>query len=341
MTFIISAANEGFTLQVSDRLLSEGKDPFDEYTNKSVLVRTLRGLVSVTYTGPSFLLGQRVDHIIAQEAVGYRELREGTMSQSVGLFASAPSVGTLLVRLRERLWSYGAWRNRGGAVVVTGWQWRLPPRSARPVGSALLRQYRPVVYTLKGAQPTLTSHLKRIPPRLTSMRVRFAGSGVDAMTPHDHARLKETLNPLGPGNLWGVERGLVDFLREISQRHDGVGGDCLSIAMSPHNDILRCSYFPWEPQSAPWNYQELPSHAFFTPWIISGRTAVPPTRTTMPGIKIGGLSVDFGGSYQPPLDPKTGAMDLADLDFSPVAGPTPAGWRPMHGAWRAPEPHRK
>jgi hypothetical protein len=75
MTIILSLVTSYYSLQVSDRLLSEPKGqnqykPWDPASNKSVVVLTRDGLISMGYTGPAFISRIPMDGWIAEAITG-------------------------------------------------------------------------------------------------------------------------------------------------------------------------------------------------------------------------------------------------------------------------------
>ena len=75
MTIILSLVTSYYSLQVSDRLLTVPKpgdryEPWDPASNKSVIVLTRDGLISMSYTGPAFNSRTPMDGWIAEVITG-------------------------------------------------------------------------------------------------------------------------------------------------------------------------------------------------------------------------------------------------------------------------------
>jgi hypothetical protein len=70
MTLVLSVATPAYSLQVSDRLVSKGGEPFDPLANKNVVVRATDGLLVFGYTGLAFLDRMPTDTWIADRISG-------------------------------------------------------------------------------------------------------------------------------------------------------------------------------------------------------------------------------------------------------------------------------
>lgn len=71
MTIILSLIHAQYALQISDRQLSEEKQPgqyeaWDRASNKSVILLGHDGLISMGYSGPAFISGATTDGWIAE-----------------------------------------------------------------------------------------------------------------------------------------------------------------------------------------------------------------------------------------------------------------------------------
>ena len=74
VTIILSLVTAQYALQASDRLLTvragNRYDPWDRVSNKSVIVLTRDGLISMGYTGPAFVSRATMDGWIAEVLTG-------------------------------------------------------------------------------------------------------------------------------------------------------------------------------------------------------------------------------------------------------------------------------
>ncbi len=61
MTLILSLASSWFTLQVSDRLVTQAGKQFDPIANKNILYIGPDGIISLGYTGLAYLDGIPTD----------------------------------------------------------------------------------------------------------------------------------------------------------------------------------------------------------------------------------------------------------------------------------------
>lgn len=70
MTLIVSVRSYCGTLQMSDRLLSRGGEPWDPESNKTIVLSLSNAIVSISYSGPAYIEGFPTDQWIVQRLTG-------------------------------------------------------------------------------------------------------------------------------------------------------------------------------------------------------------------------------------------------------------------------------
>jgi hypothetical protein len=142
VTIILSLVTANFALQISDRLLSwkPGSEyvPWDPASNKSVVVLTRDGLITMGYSGPGFISGATTDGWIAEALTG-KKLGAHRSRPYFGLEigASGPQ-GFLAVHLNtvaDRLNQAAriGQVNRKLSVHYVGFRWQSLKKPAWPV----------------------------------------------------------------------------------------------------------------------------------------------------------------------------------------------------------------
>src|SRR5208337_1465023 len=96
MSIVLTAACRLFTMQVSDRLITEirpadratnqpgASRPFDALSNKSIVFRAQNAIVSMAYVGSAYLDGKPTDEWIAEQLWG-EPLTDRTPDGRVGM----------------------------------------------------------------------------------------------------------------------------------------------------------------------------------------------------------------------------------------------------------------
>jgi hypothetical protein len=306
LTLILTHLSRAWAVQVTDRLVSRSAagrtSPFDAEANKNVIFLTDRALVSIGYTGLSYISGVPTDEWIAQILLGEKVVRTPRGTPTLLTFNSPrrrlPSMGPALYRLSNRL----ATEYRGNATLrkvpvklsISGWL-GYRRKEARPI-SCIVEPGDPTRYRISWLAPRYLGK---------SQFVSAVPKGY--LQPGELQDLLSTLS--GVPNPTAAEKVLVEKIRAVAGRNpSNVGADCMSIALSPPQfgqAIVR--YVPATPASAtvtlPTGRVELPLG--YTPWIVSAsvvQAAGVWGDMTGTSLVVGGWRIAFEGPVGPIVD---------------------------------------
>ena len=132
VSLVWSYATVGYCLQISDRLVTNGSEPWDPQSNKTVIFWGSDGLITISYCGPAYLGGIPTDNQIAAaltegEAIRHRSSR---MTGAGDEF----DVGTAALLITDHLNTFPEFAAGGGELTVVGYQWnKKNGRNTRPL----------------------------------------------------------------------------------------------------------------------------------------------------------------------------------------------------------------
>ncbi len=287
MTLILSQASRWFTLQVGDRLVTQGSHPFDPIANKNVLYFGPDGIVSFGYTGLAYLDQIPTDQWLVEKMTGlFYERGERTGFLRIGRLPQWPSIGEAVRRLRDELDHIFALpamrqivRDTFFEVAGTGWQWTKRGR-ARPVLPGVVKKQGSDHFELYyGARHIGRQYLFSATPD--------ANAGII-----DWASLKNRLRSIRSPD--EAENVLVDTIRDVASKSVVVGANCMSILLPPPRfGTARVRYVGVDRVAAQISSREgearspiLP--AAFSPWIV-GAMGV-----HAPSILVGNMTFNVG-----------------------------------------------
>jgi hypothetical protein len=293
MTLILTLTNPAYTLQVSDRLLTQGDREFDPFANKALVFQARDALVSVGYSGLAYVRGAPTDHWLAEqisgEVISERGIRIGALSRWC-------DIGAAVIRLVQSLNQLPmVWRRGLGEVVIAGWQW---PRR-KP---ARLRQILWLLQSPDGRSPYVARQLvaRHLPAR-ENLRLLYVPRGAP-VSGQEVEELVRRIRGYGPQGHDLAEAALIEEVRRVRTRTLSVGPHCMSILISRFLPLPRVRYHP-EGQHSVVLREGPPLPMAFTPWIIGPDTAV----TASPVLVRGCSQRNVGGVRE---RPKSDALRL-------------------------------
>jgi hypothetical protein len=277
MTLVLSVATPAYSLQVSDRLVSKGGDPFDPLANKNVVLRATDGLLVFGYTGLAFLDGMPTDTWIADRISGGACAEIG-WALAYGSFA-VRDVGSSLLALSEPLQGNPGFREYGGEICAVGWQWDGKRQSA------LVRD---VLWRLQGQGEKL--RWSQLVPRHLPERgevFRMSATGNWALSAETWQTLLKRVAAAG-GDWQSVEMILVEAIRSAAERSPGtIGAHCMPILARPWmfpNALVKL--LPENPHHRDAMGESV--EVSYSPWMVA------PDAIHAPAVSVGGLSCEQG-----------------------------------------------
>jgi hypothetical protein len=263
--------NPAWVLQVTDRLVSKSVGskaaPYDPESNKNLVFLTNYAVVSIGYTGLSYLEGIPSDEWIAEALWGEKLIRGPTGGPAMSRFAGRqlPTLGPALKVLADKLTNVAvstpAMSRYPVFLAVTGWM------------AYAHKEPRPFFCTVGPRASTTPAAyaVQWVAPRHFGRRhfVSACPNGYVSL-----AERKELLNKLGTAEgPKSAEELLIQTLRIVAERSpETVGADCISISLSPpHLRQVIVEYLPGVVRVAVLRSgkgdAQLP--VSYTPWILS------------------------------------------------------------------------
>lgn len=278
MTLILARASAEYVLQVTDRLVSKGKQPHDRVANKNVLLFAKNAVVSMAYTGHAYLQDIPTDQWIAEKLTGIAVDKENPKSFHFGKTdLSWRDIGHSLLILTDQLTRRRKAQDFTLFITVTGWQWNSkgrfrpldgligPVRGNRAFGV----QYEPRHWYWRGECRTSATPLGHIfkdeLAELSSSLLRKPASEAEGL--------------------------LVNKIREVSRRSSVVGPHCISILLPPpSNPTITVRYHMATPSESSKSHELAGDQRVwgYSPWIIGPRSCNPPQMI------VGGLTIKLG-----------------------------------------------
>ena len=295
MTLILTHVTPDYVMQVTDRLVSQGSRSYDPESNKNVIFFTRNALVSIGYSGLSYLSGIPTDQWIVETLIGEKLPGRGSPMIGDSTRRRLPSIGQAVQLLADRLSTEWAkvrpeWRGHRIQLAISGW---LGYRRKRP---------RPIFCKIS-------------PSGATSHSVKWHthhsfGTELLDDTPEGYLRRQEgqeLVTSLGTSEMPDVEAALIRTIRMVAARNPRVGPDCMAITISPprfQNVIV--NYVPVQPRKAVTRTlrgQEVEIPVAGTPFMVSPGGIWAPNvmsaHSTPTTRSFGGWIVRFPGATQP------------------------------------------
>jgi hypothetical protein len=281
----LTAACSLFTIQVSDRLITEEnlltkeRREFDVLANKAVLYRARDGLISLGYVGAAFLERMPADEWLAEKLQG-QSLAIPPPGATPKLYGPKPAsrdIGLAVRSLKEQIelltpTPYGL------TISIAGWQ--TDGKRVRPILICLIR----------GANEKNIALLQ--PARSWSLTKLAVGEIGGYLSKSQKQALAEALEALPQSQSLpqDFERVMAETIRETSVKNRTVGPNLMSIVIprlgleKPHIRFL-----PSSPHHLKVDGEDT-IEAAFTPFIVDCAGTV-----LRPSVVVGGFTMHLGG----------------------------------------------
>ncbi len=310
MTLILNQVGWRWALQVSDRLVSTVRGgvaaPFDHASNKTVVLLTRTGIVSLSYCGLGYLAGRTTDTWIVEQVRG-RSVEchpDGRpFTARFGNEGQWPSLQEALERIRAGLQTLVSGpegpqlRRTPVAVVGVGWMFY---RAKRP---------RPIFF---GVTPGSTGYEIHWSSRVYGSQFLSQAVPGGYLSSAERAALADRLAPC---TLDEAEAELSATIASVSSRAPGVGPDCMAVAISPPiigNCHVRIRYLPRTQSTEVIHIGTVSTRVpvTYSPWLLGPNMYMAPTITTAGGptqCELGAYKVTIEG---PPTDGSLAHSDV-------------------------------
>lgn len=322
MTLHYSFVCPGFVIQIGDRLLSTSKrgkvEPWDPYSNKSLVAFCRNGLIVLSYAGSAFIDGQPTDsflaHLLSDGASDQRESPHFGPSTAFRRVAGL-DIGRVLDKVTAGVDARfpkqpSSQRDTGLDLLVSGWTWKRPKNGRAVHPRTFLREYTfdstERGMRLVGAGESTTNARYPLMARRRDSRFALCSIGATFDMKTVFQDLQEYHRSSSIISVDAVEEILRDAIRSASgkARGAGIGTELISIACqatgSPH---ARIRYI---------RDKSLGGRSAYTPWVITGAMAQPPQ------IFGGG---DGSGYSIGTTDSQGNDLTLVDFDCTPALDP--------------------
>jgi hypothetical protein len=285
VTIILSLIHAQYALQVSDRQLSEEKQPgqyeaWDRASNKSVILLGHDGLISMGYSGPAFISGATTDgwiaEVVAERTMGANRERPDFGIQ-LGEGVPDRAVYTHLSSVTDRLnEARNAGRvNRSLTISYVGLRWNNLNKPVWPVIGRITwdqarQRYAMVMSKRRWGWESGRSYL-------------FAASGFSEN--EARAALRSRLPNTDLSSKEQAVSTLIDVLRSLPPQDTTVGKDCLVTTIQREPPHLHVKHEPYGISQVSITFRggviDLP--ASFSPWILTPTLLATPQVISGPG----------------------------------------------------------
>jgi hypothetical protein len=299
VTLILNHASDLWVLQVSDRMVSRAGVPFDPVANKALVVILPDSVLSIAYTGLSYLDNLPTDCWLAQEVLG-RQLEvthdgRAPMVEFGPQARLAPRLDLLVSRLLAAL--PGAigrepnrgWRRLAPTIVLAGYRW-----SARRPRRTILGALEPAAnrrYTYGSAtRPAAGQFVVNALPRTNVSQDTW-----DRLKP----RARST-------NVAAVRLAMIEAVRATSASLPGVvGPETTGIWIDGSEPSIEVTFDSPAPATGELvsGTERIPLSIAYTPWVIAPGLVYSPTAHAGAGcwdIRAAGWSIRVNGTEPPP-----------------------------------------
>ncbi len=297
MTQSLTFVSERYILQVTDRLVTSvtGKK-FDELANKNLVYCARNAVVTVAYTGISYIGGKPTDHWIAEKLTdnefkmppGRPGLSGSRFGMAIGGQCLSPwlDLGLSLMHLRDalnnafsdvrRAWR-GDWLALPFEVIVSGYQWD-KAGLARPIIAQIRKPSSSEAFELE--------YEKR------DWYLGGRGALIDNPSGNfEPQRLRKILNSVATSSVDEVESIFVTAIQKLAQDNPTIGPHCMSILIAP--PVIRSVRIRLRPHTEHWvrissDAESGQRICAYSPWIIG------PNFISGPSVISGDSEASFG-----------------------------------------------
>ena len=307
MTLILSRASIDYVLQVTDRLVTQGDNPFDPLANKNIVYCSKNSLVAIGYTGFAFIGDAPTDQWIAQQLIGEpfdRGIRMGRLPQQL-------DQGQSIMLLKERLdaapiparWQK-QWKSQTFILCAQGWPWS--KTRVRPVIEWLAKNPGQDEFAIGRRQRHW--HLERRSLPDGAMGIRFC---LSAAPPGNisTAEMKALSARIQDAPCERTAGDMVHAVRAVASRNPAVVPHCMSILITPPRiGFATIRFIPASRREAILETATLSRRliAAYTPWIVGPNFAATPSLIT------GSVRTEI------PLGPYVVQIEAAELSGGPI-----------------------
>lgn len=289
MTLILSKSCINYVIQVSDRLVTQSQENFDELANKSIVYCAYNGILSISYTGHAFIGSLPTDQWIAEKLLGESFPRD-RKPPAIGFGKTKfVYIGPAFQMLKEEFnKAYHTeiksefrndWVDKSFDLCIDGFVWG-SKGNYRPFAAWLSKPQRSEIFEY-GCRP-----------RRWYLGGRFAVSAAPSLNISKDI-MQSLVDQLANKNFNEAEENLVNAIREISKSNPLVGGDCMSILLPPpnvaQNSPVRVKFIPINGGKAILhsNTRQTIINVAYTPWLIGPGSFSSPSIISGKGIEIG------------------------------------------------------
>jgi hypothetical protein len=238
MTLVLTVVSRQFTMQVSDRLVSEQRGslvtPRWSARNKSIVYLARDAFVSISYSGFAMLDGISTDDWMARVITGVADwngdvipaIRQRPVPECRDLGALVTILQRELNAAVSRL--SPALRSIPHTVTINGWQWPRRGGRARPLHWLIYKPAGEATFRLRN---NLGHHWYG----------DFLLTTVPLSTPFTDAEMSALVDTVRPalGSPEALESILVRAVRQVADRFRGIGKHCMSVQIRPPAATVR------------------------------------------------------------------------------------------------------
>jgi hypothetical protein len=296
MTLILARASKDYVLQVTDRLVTRGNEPFDTLANKNILYAAKNAVVAMAYTGQAFIGDVPTDQWIVETLSGRIFDRDRKPPFLSYVKTKVSDLGASIIRLKRSLecapiapkWQQ-AWLSSSFDLFINGWQWSR--HGFRPVIASLSKEAGTSIFELEYAERYW--FCERVPFETGPRRTFKFNVGAAPSANISRKELEEIVARLQGRNPDESEMVLAEAIRGISRKVPEVGPHCLSIlVMPPSTRYIRVRYLPEHgPATAVLSTSSGSTFKLavaFSPWLLG------PDMIMAPSVFSGESQVGFG-----------------------------------------------
>lgn len=300
MTIILSVVTADYAVQVSDRLLTQKVTdnrgihykPWDELTNKSVIVLGRDGLFAMAYSGPGHINGAPTDNWIAEFVAG-EELGANQVRPEFGAIRISQGTSTdrvLAVRFAKLAQRVDEADSAGKltqrlSIDLVGLRWKDLDKLAWPA-------YGRIGWDADEGRNIMGMSPHRWGYESGNIFARALGYSQNTA----QKLLRERFFGTDMSNKEDTAATLIDILRSIPPQDPTVGRDCLVTTIQAVPPHVRIKYEPYGLTQMSVEFKSgrtVTVEAAVTPWIITPNHLIAPLAMNVQVIPFASSAFDF------------------------------------------------